>query len=100
MLVAPVFLMLALSVYFGIRRSSLWWSVVPGLCLAILVNIIGGIVDARYGHAIVVKIGESVIQWASLIGILCIVQAVTRAISFTISDRRKNRPAKNSNTTS
>jgi hypothetical protein len=89
---AALFLMLAISIYLGIRRASLWWSVAPSLCLAVLFNIPGSIVDARYGPGVVVqRIGESAIQWASLIGILCIVQALARALSVAVSVRRKNR---------
>jgi hypothetical protein len=44
---AVLFLMVAISIYLGIRRASLWWSVVPSLCLAVLFNIPGAIVDAR-----------------------------------------------------
>jgi hypothetical protein len=87
-----LFLMLAISIYLGMRRASLWWSVVPSLCLAVLFNIPGAIVDARYGPVVVMqRIGESAIQWASLIGILCIVQALARALSVAVSVRRKNR---------
>jgi len=85
---AVLFLMVAISIYLGIRRASLWWSVVPSLCFAVLFNIPGVIVDAKYGPGVVAqRIGESAIQWASWIGILCIVQALARALS----GRRKNR---------
>jgi hypothetical protein len=93
-------LTLALSIYLGIRRASLWWSVVPSACLAVLVNILGAIADARYGPmAAVSKTGESLIEWGSWIIILCIVQALARALSAAVSARRKNRPRKGPVTT-
>lgn len=93
-------LTLALSIYFGVRRASLWWSVIPSSCLAALVNILGAIADARYGSmAVVSKTGESLIEWGSWIIILCIVQALTRALSVAVSVRRKNRLGKDRATT-
>ena len=95
-----LFLMLALSIYLGIRRASLWWSVAPSLCLGVLVNIPAAIVDSRYGPDVMVqRIGESAIQWASWIGILCIVQTLARALSVAVSVRRKNRLEKDQATT-
>jgi hypothetical protein len=68
--------------------------------LAVLVNILGAIADARYGSmAVVSKTGESLIEWGSWIIILCIVQALVRALSVAVSARRKNRHGKGPVTT-